>query len=485
MQLSLIRKMLAWAPVLLLLLVHSIRADIYESPLNGLGAHEKFTRGNETYHTPRATFTVQGGKRYRFRVISGAILNCPIQISVDGHTMIMIASDGNPFEPFTADSFNIFAGERYDFVLYADKISPLRNYWIRARGMADCAVKKAHQVALLKYAGAPDVDPPEATDWDSSIRGGILLNPWNTKGTDKQVEITRMRAEVPDGNDGIMTSVPDKKFYLGMDFKKVDNLKFNHPDFYPLAYVERSKHLYSPQVNRISSILPGSPPLSQYDDVPSSQYCNEFTVQSSCTQDWCRCTHKLDVALGDLVELIVVDEGVTFNANHPMHLHGFKFRTVALDKLNVSTSVAEVKAMDERGEITRLTSRAPFKDTVTVPDGGYTIMRFRADNPGVWFFHCHIEYHIDIGMGMIIQVGSKSEFPKVPKNFPRCGSWIPSEDEDDDDDDEDNDDGKQEPILVQCINSPNNAGIRPVGAYGLLVVLVAVCLDACIRIMIR
>ena len=49
-----------------------------------------------------------------------------------------------------------------------------RNYWIRVRGMADCAVKKAHQVAVLHYAGAPDVDPSEPTDWDSSIRGGIV-----------------------------------------------------------------------------------------------------------------------------------------------------------------------------------------------------------------------------------------------------------------------------------------------------------------------
>ena len=40
--------------------------------------------------------------------------------------------------------------------------------------MAGCAVKKAHQTAILHYAGAPDVDPPEPSDWDSSIRGGIV-----------------------------------------------------------------------------------------------------------------------------------------------------------------------------------------------------------------------------------------------------------------------------------------------------------------------
>ena len=77
-----------------------------------------------------------------------------------------------------------------------------------------------------------------------------------------------MRSEIPEENDGVLTSVPDKKFYLGMDFIKVDNFKFNNPDFYPLSFVERSKHVYSPQINRISSHRPPSPPLSQYDDVP-------------------------------------------------------------------------------------------------------------------------------------------------------------------------------------------------------------------------
>jgi iron transport multicopper oxidase len=31
------------------------------------------------------------------------------------------------------------------------------------------------------------------------------------------------------------------------------------------------------------------------------------------------------------------------------------------------------------------------------PDG-YIVLRFRADNPGVWLFHCHIEWHVDQGL---------------------------------------------------------------------------------------
>ena len=43
--------------------------------------------------------------------------------------------------------------------------------------------------------------------------------------------------------------------------------------------------------------------------------------------------HKIDVSLGDLVELIVVDESAFRDANHPVHIHGFKFRAVAMGKV--------------------------------------------------------------------------------------------------------------------------------------------------------
>ena len=51
-------------------------------------------------------------------------------------------------------------------------------------------------------------------------------------------------------------------------------------------------------------------------------------------------------------------------------------------QLNVSTSLEEVKALDRSGQLKRKLTKAPRKDTVPVPDGGYTIIRFKADNPG-------------------------------------------------------------------------------------------------------
>jgi FtsP/CotA-like multicopper oxidase with cupredoxin domain len=34
----------------------------------------------------------------------------------------------------------------------------------------------------------------------------------------------------------------------------------------------------------------------------------------------------------------------------------------------------------------------------------YMRIRFRANNPGVWLFHCHTEFHLDRGMAVMIHV---------------------------------------------------------------------------------
>lgn len=54
----------------------------------------------------------------------------------------------------------------------------------------------------------------------------------------------------------------------------------------------------------------------------------------------------------------------------------------------------------------------PEKDTIIVPTGGYVIIRFKADNPGAWFFHCHIDLHNTNGMGMVF-LESKDKYKGI------------------------------------------------------------------------
>jgi FtsP/CotA-like multicopper oxidase with cupredoxin domain len=56
----------------------------------------------------------------------------------------------------------------------------------------------------------------------------------------------------------------------------------------------------------------------------------------NCTEEYCECVFRLQVALNDTVELVIIDEGVTFNANHPMHLHGHQFYVVGMDRVGPS-----------------------------------------------------------------------------------------------------------------------------------------------------
>ena len=61
---------------------------------------------------PHTVFNVDNDRKYRFRIISNGILNCPLHLSVDNHTIKAIATDGIPVQAMDVDSMNIFAGER-------------------------------------------------------------------------------------------------------------------------------------------------------------------------------------------------------------------------------------------------------------------------------------------------------------------------------------------------------------------------------------
>lgn len=52
---------------------------------------------------------------------------------------------------------------------------------------------------------------------------------------------------------------------------------------------------------------------------------------------------------------------------------------------------------------------------------------------GYWLFHCHLSFHIEVGMGLIFKVGEHEDFPPIPENFPKCGSWLPPVEDDEND----------------------------------------------------
>lgn len=122
------------------------------------------------------------------------------------------------------------------------------------------------------------------------------------------------------------------------------------------------------------------------------------------------CTHQVDIPYNAIVEVVLVDEGKSDrfgingklmerqrsmklfltvqqpNLSHPFHLHGYAFNVIGIgrspDKNVKKINLKHALDLDKRGLLHRQFNLPPAKDTIAVPNNGYVIFRFRADNPG-------------------------------------------------------------------------------------------------------
>ncbi|GAB7351734.1 hypothetical protein MBLNU459_g2319t1 [Dothideomycetes sp. NU459] len=91
--------------------------------------------------------------------------------------------------------------------------------------------------------------------------------------------------------------------------------------------------------------------------------------------------------------------------SHPFHLHGYSFYVLASHTSSYGWgSYNPYQGKEPPGGPLNLED-PPLMDTVYVPRRGYVVLRFLADNPGIWMFHCHILWHQASGMAMAFQVG--------------------------------------------------------------------------------
>lgn len=107
---------------------------------------------------------------------------------------------------------------------------------------------------------------------------------------------------------------------------------------------------------------------------------------------------------------------------HPFHLHGHQFAVIDMGSFNETFIEADLKANLKK---IHLNKNAVYKDTVLVPKRGFVRLRFRTRSANFLFFHCHYDFHLQVGMAGVLQVGEFSAMPKPPKNFPQCRDFIP------------------------------------------------------------
>lgn len=67
---------------------------------------------------------------------------------------------------------------------------------------------------------------------------------------------------------------------------------------------------------------------------------------------------------------------------HPMHLHGHAFQVIGINDISLNGAL---------------------RDTVLVPGNGTVTVAFDANNPGLWYVHCHVLWHLAAGMVTMVQ----------------------------------------------------------------------------------
>ncbi|KAJ7632022.1 laccase 14 [Mycena rosella] len=310
--------------------------------INGLGRYEKGPLSD------LAVINVTHGKRYRFRLIG---LSCDPNFffSIDGHHLTIIEVDGVNHKPVVADQIQIFAGQRYSFVLTANQIAG--NYWIRALPNQDGAnvgsFVNGTNSAILRYAGAPEADPKT-----SSVATQPLVE-------------TSLHPLVP-------SRAPGNPYPGGADYNIRLELGLDLTTF---------KFL----VNGTTFVTPSTPVLLQ---ILSGKYK---------AQDLLPKNNLFEFKPNKIVEISIIGGGP--GAPHPFHLHGHNFYVVR--SANSSTYNFQTPVI-----------RDVVNAGVSADD--LATFRFVTDNKGPWMLHCHVDWHLEGGMAVVLA----EDIPDMAKENP-------------------------------------------------------------------
>jgi L-ascorbate oxidase len=83
--------------------------------INGKGQFRDPNTGFMT-NTPLEIFTITPGKRYRFRMINAFASVCPAQVTIEGHSLTVISTDGEPVHPVQVNTIISFSGKSFKFI---------------------------------------------------------------------------------------------------------------------------------------------------------------------------------------------------------------------------------------------------------------------------------------------------------------------------------------------------------------------------------
>ncbi|KAG9077249.1 laccase, multicopper oxidase, benzenediol:oxygen oxidorectuctase [Ceratobasidium sp. UAMH 11750] len=330
---------------------------------NGFG-----TWNCKKFGTPETCFTrkpyelqVYPNKRYRLRLINVAS-HAMIWNSVDEHTLDVIEADDCPISsPAVNNLHRVKAhnGQRYSVVLKTDQGKPGDAFWMRGEMNSGCFPYLTKDfvntsMAVLRYV-AEDPNAPRTTDLPTTKDWKEALGT-DCKDIDTSALVPLVKENAPAvvHQSGIFATnfgrlqTPDgplTRFF-------VNNVTFEHLWYRPLLY-----------------------------DVAAGRGLDS--------------THVSNITFGNAgaADIIINNRDPI---DHPYHLHALTFWIVGEGSGQLT--------MDQYKNTKFNTTNPLRRDTHVIPARTWAVLRVRADVPGVWFLHCHIDWHLAHGFAAVVVV---------------------------------------------------------------------------------
>ncbi|XP_065878544.1 laccase-2-like [Euphorbia lathyris] len=363
-------------------------------------------------HTYR--LRVKPGKTYLLRIINAA-LNDELFFSIANHTMTVVEADAVYVKPFETQVLLISPGQTRNVLLKTKPISPNAKFFMLARPYSNSQgpIDNTTVAGILEYKTKSSFKPKNTTFITP------FLPPINDTNTAANIS-SRYRRLV---NSEFPANVPqnvDHKFYMTVGLGTTP-CPINQTCQGPTNNTK-----FAASINNNSFVLPSKSILESYyfkksegvyttdfPKVPPNpfNYTGIVTNVSFVSNG----TKVVVLPFNASVEVVLQDTSIAGIESHPLHLHGYNFYVVGqgfgnYDPINDPKIFNLVDPVE--------------LNTVGVPSGGWVAFRFFADNPGVWFMHCHFDVHLSWGLDMawIVLDGKlpNQKLPPPPSDLPKC-----------------------------------------------------------------
>ncbi|MGL5017775.1 MAG: multicopper oxidase domain-containing protein [Luteolibacter sp.] len=392
---------------------------------------------------PDESLPAKPGEHIRLRVIDGSASTF-FHLSYAGGSMTIVGADGQPVEPVkmmnpiligVAETYDVLvkvpAGGAYEFRATAHDGSGHTSLWIgygerkAARDLPKPFVydtmmgfnwKNAFAPTPAGTMGMPDRDvdagkfdkPGMNMDMDMGgmSHGGSMKMPMAMKGMDHSgmdmsgMDQSEMKAPAMD-HSKMKMEMKDMPSMPEMD--KDAGVKHNPPRWYDFLLREDAARSPMLATDSMMSKARPFPPYKMLRAVKNTSFPKiaprrEFrlTLDGDMNRYVWMINNKpispdddILIREGEVIRFIMINRTMM---HHPMHLHGHFFRVI-----------------NGQGD------RSPLKHTVDVAPMTTTVIEFMADEPGDWFFHCHLLYHMMSGMARVVEYEGFTPAPETAK----------------------------------------------------------------------